>query len=115
MPQRLPWGGGKGKCLEDRSVLSPRALLSLRPTFRWTLPGATECQKFWEQGLGCQELEGFWKKRVWFMILEKAGLGPPPCKDRYCDTLAAWTVTPSLMGKRMLRVGKRSKDKDRPP
>lgn len=42
------------------------------------------------------------------MILEKARLDCT-CKDRYCDTPTAWTVTPSLMGKTMLRVGKRSK------
>lgn len=102
MPQRQPWGDGKGKCLEDRSVPSLWALLSLRPTFRWTLPGATEhlgpqCQRFWEQGLGCQELKGLKKRRVWVMILGKAGLGG--------TCLSAWTVTPSPVGKRMLRVG----------
>lgn len=87
MPQRQPWGAGKGKCLEDQSVLSPWALLLLGPTFRWTLPRATEhlglqCQRFWVQGLGCQELEGFRKIRVSAMILGKAGLGGT-CKDTY--------------------------------
>lgn len=69
---------------------SPWPLLPLGLTFTWTLPGATEhlapqCQTFWEQGLGCQELEALRRRRLWVMILGKAGLWRSFSLD--CDTL----------------------------